>query len=415
MINALSYVKKNFINKRIAIAFSLLALFLILFTSCKSGYSTASQTKQGGGEKGEPRKVKVTKVIEMPLGEGVNVNGNLIAYDQTTVSVKVPGRLETIAVDLGSVVRKGQLLAKIGTRDYELRVQQAEAALAQARARVGLPLDGNDDKVDPEQTSTVRQAKAVMEEARLTKDRASQLVKEGVISKAEHDSAVASFKVAEGRYQDAIEEIRNRQALIAQRRSELALARQQLSDTSVIAPFDGKVEVKNASIGEYVAAGAPVVSIVKVNPLRFRAEVPERESKNISVGQNLRLSVDGANQNYSGRITRLSPSITQQNRVLVVEADIANDGSLRPGTFARAEIITNDSSKAVTVPSNTIITFAGIEKVIVVQNNKAVEKPITTGKRSGDIVEVLSGVNIGDTVVINPGNLQSGQTVVVAE
>jgi RND family efflux transporter MFP subunit len=393
-----------------------LALSLVSFTTaCKSGYSTSSQTRQGGSEKGEPRKVKVAKVVEMPLGEGVNVNGNLIAFDQATVSVKVPGRLETITVDLGSVVRKGQLIAKIGTRDYELRVEQAEAALAQARARVGLPLDGKDDKIDPEQTASVRQAKAVMEEARLTKERASQLVKDGVISKAEYDSAVASFKVAEGRYEDAIEEIRNRQALIAQRRSELALARQQLSDTSVLAPFDGKVEVKNASVGEYVAAGAPIVSIVKVNPLRFRAEVPERESKNISVGQNIRLSVDGATANYSGRITRLSPSITQQNRVLVIEADIANDGSLRPGTFARAEIVTDDSNRAVTVPSNAIVTFAGIEKVILVENGKAVEKPVTTGKRSGDLVEILSGVNIGDMVVINPGNLQSGQAVTVAE
>ncbi len=396
------------------VSLCMLALFLLFASACKSDYPASAQQRQGG-EKGEPRKVKTTKVAEMPLGEGVNVNGTLAAFEQTTVSVKVSGRLELITVDLGSVVRKGQLLGRLGTRDYELRIQQAEAALAQARARVGLSLEGNDDKVDPEQTATVRQARAVMDEARLTRDRAAQLVKDGVISKAEHDSAIASYKVAEGRYQDAIEEIRNRIAVVAQRRSELALAKQQLSDASVYAPIDGKIETKRVSVGEFLAAGAPVVDIVKINPLRFRAEVPERESNKITVGQNLRLSLDDASMNYSGRITRISPSISEQNRVLIIEADIANDGSLRPGAFARAEIVTDDSKMAVTVPSNTIISFAGIEKVIVIENGKAQEKPITTGKRSGDLVEVLSGVNTGDVVVVNPGNLQSGQPVTVAD
>ena len=86
------------------------------------------------------------------------------------------------------------------------------------------------------------------------------------------------YKVALSRYQDAIEEIRNRQALLAQRRSELSLARQQLADTAVYAPIDGIVQEKRASVGEYLAAGAPVVNIVRMDPLRLRAEVPERDA-----------------------------------------------------------------------------------------------------------------------------------------
>ena len=103
-----------------------------------------------------------------------------------------------------------------------------------------------------------------------------------MIAKAEFDTANAAFKVAEGRYQDAYEEIRNRQGVLAQRRSELALARQQLKDTAVVAPFDGIVQEKRASVGEYLAAGAPVVNIVRMDPLRLRAEIPERESHNCS-------------------------------------------------------------------------------------------------------------------------------------
>jgi len=389
----------------------LAALFL---TSCKSDYQ-ASQRQAQRGDTRAPRKVKTTTVVETPFGEMVTANGTLAAYDQTTVSVKVPGRVGAISVDLGSVVSQGQVIAQLDQEDYRLRVQQAEASLAQARARLGLAPSGADDNVDPEKTATVRQARAVLDEARYNRDRAARLVEQGVIAKAEFDNATATFKVAEGRYQDAYEEIRNRQGILAQRRSELALARQQLKDTAVIAPLNGVVQEKRTSVGEYLAAGAPVVNIVRMDPLRLRAEIPERESHTVRAGQNVRVTVEGDPSVYVGQITRLSPVIAEQNRVLMVEADVRNNGKLRPGSFAHAEIVTNDAKMAVTVPNNAIITFAGIEKVIVVQNGKALEKPITTGRRNAEFTEIVAGISVGEKVVVDPGNLQSGQPVEVVE
>jgi len=393
---------------------TLSSLSLSLFSSCKSDYpASARQSRAGDGK--SARQVKTTAVVETPFGETVNANGTLAAFDQTTVSVKVPGRLKTIAVDLGSVVSKGQVIAQVESEDYRLRIQQAEASLAQARARLGLAPDGADDKVDPEQTATVRQARAVLDEARFNRDRAAKLVEQGIIAKAEFDTANAGFKVAEGRYQDAYEEIRNRQGVLAQRRSEVALARQQLKDTAVVAPLDGIVQEKRASTGEYLAAGAPVVNIVRMDPLRLRAEIPERESQTVRPGQNVRVTVDGDANVYVGQITRLSPVIAEQNRMLVVEADVRNNGKLRPGAFAHAEIVTNDAKMAVTVPNNAIVTFAGIEKVLIVQNGKAVEKPITTGRRGTEFTEIVSGINIGEKVILEPGNLQTGQEVQVVD
>jgi RND family efflux transporter MFP subunit len=386
----------------------------LFFVSCKSDYQ-ASQRQGRGGDNRAPRKVKITAVAETPFGETVTANGTLAAFDQTTVSVKVPGRVRTISVDLGSVVRRGQVIAQVDSQDYNLRVQQAEAALAQARARLGLAPEGNNDRIDPEQTSTVRQARAVYDEARFSRDRAARLVEQGVIAKAEFDSANAAFKVAEGRYQDAYEEVRNRQGLLAQRRSELELARQQLKDTTVISPLDGIVQEKLTSVGEYMAAGAPVVNVVRMDPLRLRAEIPERESHTVRPGQDVRVTVDGDTNVYVGKIMRLSPVIAEQNRMLVVEADVRNNGTLRPGSFAHAEIVTNDAKMAVTVPNNAIVTFAGIEKVILVQNGKALERPITTGLRSSEFTEIVAGVNVGEKVIVDPGNLQSGQAVEVVE
>ncbi|HSK63020.1 MAG TPA: efflux RND transporter periplasmic adaptor subunit, partial [Pyrinomonadaceae bacterium] len=325
------------------------------------------------------------------------------------------GRIRTISVDLGTVVSRGQVIAQLDNTEYRLRVQQQEASLAQARARLGLAPDGTDDRVSPENTATVRQARAVLDEARHSRERAARLVEQGVIAKAEFDAANATFKVAEGRYQDAYEEIRNRQGVLAERRSELALARQQLKDTAVVAPLNGIVQEKVASVGEYLAAGAPLVNIVRMDPLRLRAEIPERESQIIRTGQDVRVTVEGDPIVYLGKIKRLSPVIAEQNRVLMVEADVRNNGQLRPGSFARAEIVTNDAKMAVTVPNNAVVTFAGIEKVIVVQNGKALEKPITTGRRSSEFTEVVAGVAVGEKVIVDPGNLQSGQAVEVVE
>jgi RND family efflux transporter MFP subunit len=278
-----------------------------------------------------------------------------------------------------------------------------------------LSADGKDDKVNPEDTGTVRQASAVLEEARLSRARAAKLIEQGIIARSEFDTVDATYKVALSRYQDAIEEIRNRQALLAQRRSELSLARQQLADTNVIAPIDGIVQEKRVSVGEYLAAGAAIVDIVQMDPLRLRAEVPEREAHDVRAGQHVRVTIDGDTNVYVGQIKRLSPVIAQQTRMLMVEADVRNNGKLRPGAFAHAEIVTNDARMAVTVPNSAIVTFAGIEKVIVVQNGKAQEKPVTTGRRSGEWTEIVAGVSLGDQVVVDPGNLQSGQAVEVID
>jgi RND family efflux transporter MFP subunit len=390
-------------------------LAALALASCKSDYQASQRQGTRAGDAKAPRQVKTTAVAETPFGETINANGTLAAFDQTIVGVKVPGRLSSISVDLGSVVRQGQVIAQIDPQDYRLRVQQADAALVQARVRLGLSPQGNDDAIDPEKTSTIRQARAVYDEARYARDRAAKLVEQGVIAKAEFDAANSAFKVAEGKYQDAYEEVRNRQGVLAQRKSELALAQQQLKDTAVVAPLDGVVQEKRTSVGEYLAAGAPIVNIVKMDPLRLRAEIPERESRAVKTGQDVRVTVEGDTNVYTGKITRLSPVIAEQNRILVVEADVRNNGTLRPGSFAHAEIVTNDAKMAVTVPNNAIVTFAGIEKVIVVQNGKALERPITTGRRSPEFTEIVAGVNVGEKVVVDPGNLQSGQAVEVVD
>ena len=223
----------------------------------------------------------------------MSATGTLAADEQVVLGTKVVGRLAEITVDLGSLVKQGQPVARIDTKDYQYRLDQAMAALKQARVRLGLPADGDDDRVDLAQTAVVRQAKAQLDQAQLERDRMAQLWERQLVARAELDAAVSAFQVAEGRYQDALEEVQNRQGMLLQRRSEVELARQQITDTVIASPIEGAVVERQASVGQYLAAGAAVVTIVRVHPLRLRLSVPEREAASVRPGQPVRVSVDG--------------------------------------------------------------------------------------------------------------------------
>jgi RND family efflux transporter MFP subunit len=355
--------------------------------------------------------VQVVRAEIRPLERIVIATGSLAAHEQATLSVKVPGRVESVAVDLGSAVNKGDLIAQLEQIDYELRQKQAAAALSQARARLGLPLEGTDDTVVEEQASLVKQARAVLEEARKNRERVVNLSKEGISSKSELDTVEAAYGVALNRYETALEEARMLLAVLTQRRIEFEISKQALRDTTIVAPFDGAIQERSASAGEYVQVGAPIATLVQTDPLRLRVEVPERQSIFVRTGQTVRVLVEGDTNQYTGRIARLSPALDEVNRMLVVEADVPNRGSLRPGLFVRAHIVTNDRDPGLTIPSAALVTFAGLEKVFIAQDGKAAERTVTTGRSGADWIEIKTGIKPGDLVVIDPGNLRTGQQV----
>jgi len=349
------------------------------------------------------------------MERAVTVTGSLAAEEAATLSAKIGGRMRSFPVDLGSVVKQGDIIAQVEPRDYELRLQQSAAALAQARATVGLPLEGTDDRFDPEQSSAVKQARAVLDEAKQNRERVVSLSTQGIASKSELDTVESIYKVALNRYEAAMEDTRTRQAVLAQRRAEWELAKQQLADTSLRAPFDGAVQGRLANLGEFLAAGSPVVKLVKIDPLRLRLEVPERDAASVRLGQRVRLTAEGDTNVYLGSLNRVSPAIDDASRMLMVEADIRNDGSLRPGLFARAHIITHENDEGLSVPANSLITFAGLEKVVVIAGGKAEEKTVTTGRRGAGWVEIVDGLKAGEKVVVEPGNLRTGEAVTVTE
>lgn len=384
-------------------------------------FSLAGALLSGCGKTGDSQtsgqNVELAKVVEVasaqlhPMTRVIMVTGTLAAQEQSILSAKVAGRLQYLAVDLGSLVHQGDLLAQIEPTDYELGLQQAAAALSQARAAVGLPPEGQDDRIRLELVSAVKQAKAVLDESAQNRGRVKSLSQSGIASQSELDTAEAAYQVALSRYDSALEEAGTRASAVAQRRAEYELARKKLADASVRAPFDGAVQSRPGHLGEFVAPGTPILQLVRIDPLRLRLQVAERESTLVRTGQVVYLFVEGDTNAYTGQIARLSPALDEQSRMLLVEADVPTRGCLRPGLFARAKLSVDEHQEGLSVPPNALITFAGIEKVVVVEAGKALEKVVITGRRGPDWVEIISGIGTSAQVILDPGGLRTGQPV----
>ena len=392
---------------------STLILSALFLFACSSAPQAPIDSKGRGDRPASPtRQVQTVLAEEKPVDQLVTVTGTLAADQEVILGFKVSGRLSEIPVDLGSSVQKGQTIAKLDTTDFELRVRQAEAALQQARVRLGLSPEDPDFSVDIVNTAVAKQARAEMDAAKSHLDRAKLLFDKGLLPKADFDTTNSAYKVAEAKYEDSLEEVRNRQGVLAQRRSELEIARQQLADTLLTAPITGMIRQRNANAGQYLAAGTPVVTLVQMHPLRLKTAVPERDARMIHVDQPVRVTVEGAPGKHEGRVARISPSFDETNRTLLVETEVSNtSGILRPGGFSRADIVVAAGYRALLVPPASVVSFAGIDRVFTVKDGKASEKRIKAGRRSDDGVEIVEGISAGDMVVLNPGNMADGEKV----
>lgn len=400
----------NFIrNKRTLIALALLSLSML--AACSSKNKEASTKADSKDESAAPIQVTTAPVVERSTNRRVEVVGSLEAEDEVTVSSQASGNLDEITVDLGSAVRRGQVIARIDQRELKLKVDQAEGTLHQAEARLGIK---RGEKIDPQKQPDVRLAFAALERARYDLNASSSLAESGDISKQQLDVYQKTVDQAEARYQAALENVRNLEAIIEEKRAALDLAKKQLTDTAIISPIDGVVKEKVASRGEYLQPGKPIVTIVQINPLRLKLEVPETFAAGIGRGQVVTLKVDSfPDREFKGVIKRINPSMDEKNRSLMAEGQVTNEsGLLRPGMFARAQIVSDKKGTALMVPEKAVVSLAGVNKVFVVDGGRAVERLVKLGARDGSLVEILEGIKSGERVITtNAEQLHDGASV----
>jgi RND family efflux transporter MFP subunit len=356
----------------------------------------------------------------------VRAQGSLIADEVTTVGAKVAGRVLEVHVDLGDEVRQGTPLITLDRREFELQVTQAEAQLSQVRAAVGLRPGDLADRLEPPNAPPSREAKAIWDEAVTQLERQRELRVRNASSEVEFDQAAAAERVAEARYASALNGVREKLALISVREAELALASQRLQEAITLAPFDGKIQNRLVAPGTFVQVGQPLVAMVRTGTLRFRGSMPERSAHRLAVGQQVTLRIESSDEPFRLEISRISPALDELSRSLLFEANVSNqDGQLRPGLFAEAELVLDPQATALVVPRSAVVQFAGTEKVWKVVDGLAREQPVRVGRRAGDAVEISSGLAPGDVIVVDGsqgrvarvdqeerGNLSSVQTTI---
>lgn len=381
-----------------------------------SAASAPSESNRQSPSSEEAQAVRSSRARLEPWETVLTTQGNLEADESSSVGFKVPGRVVEIAVDVGSIIAPQAVIARLDEVDYQLRVERALSQVKQARALLGLPLDGEDDRVEVEETTQVRLARAVLAEAAQRRLRVETLRNDGVVDEAELDTAVSAARVAEERVHEAMQDIANLRAQLLERRSDLALARQQLADCSLRSPYEGVVVRRRSGRGDFVTAGQAVFDVVRIDPIRLRIAVPEKFGPQVALGQAVRFSVEGDASVHESKVARLPPALERSNRTLFLEADVANTAvagvhRLRAGSFAKVILVLDPTTNSLTVPTAALRSFAGVDRVIAVEDGKAKEILVTVGRREESRVEILKGIPEGTEVILDPGSLTTGRPV----
>jgi RND family efflux transporter MFP subunit len=364
------------------------------------------------GAPGEELSVATAPVLRTPIPRKIEFVGSLAGVEQVTLSSEVDGTVEKVHADLGDPVRKGQVLMSVAQDEFIFRRDQARAEAAQIAAKLGIPPEA--ETADVEQTSLVRKALAEYDNARKDLERRKDLAAKNLIAKKEIDDAEARFLVAEANVRAAREEANNLLATLRAKRAQTGLAEKKLRDTLARSPIEGFIEARLVSAGEYVKVGTPLFRIVDDRPIRLLGEVPESYAASLKSGLPVDLSVDSRpGKTFRGTVRRISPASNPANRAIQVEANFPNDDrALKSGSFGKAAILLRVDPDGVSIPKQAVVTFAGIEKVFVIDNNVARERRVKLGDDLGDRVEVVEGVSAGQQVAVSrTGKLVEGSRV----
>jgi RND family efflux transporter MFP subunit len=301
-------------------------------------------------------------------------------------------------------------LIVIDSEEFKLRVAQTEAQLKQVRAAIGLQAGVPLSSLDPLNSPPVRETKAVLDETTQQVSRLKTLYRQSAVVEADMEQAESALRVAEARYRSALNSVREKMALVDVQTAQLELAKRELSETTILAPFAGKVQRRLAAVGSFVQAGQPLLELVRTDVLRYRATVPERYAQRLAIGQTVNVVL--ANENQQVRVTRISPALDTVTRSLTFEADVDNSSQrLRGGLFAAGELVLDNQSEATVIPTSSVLRFAGVDKVWRVNQGKVTEAVVQLGRQTGERVEVIEGVARGDTILLDAKRGQPGKYV----
>ncbi len=300
---------------------------------------------------------KATKTETMPQVELV---ATIEAVEQAAIAAKVTGTITELPVVLGSRVKQGDVLVKISAEEISARVLQAQAQLAQAKRNL------------------VREQK---------------LLKKNATTSETVNSMRDMFAVAQASLQET---------------------QTMLGYTTITAPFAGVITRKPANTGDLATPGTPLLQLENDTALQAVTAVPESLISGIAIGDTLSVEIPAARLTIPGTVAEIAPAADPRSRTAAVKINLSKDPGLRTGQFARVQLPVNPA-QTLLIPQSAVVPFGQMDKVFVLEDGKAQLRLVRTGTVRDDQVEILTGIEPGDTVIIdNNALLVSGQPVTVS-
>lgn len=401
-------------------------------------------------------KTAVAKVEQIPTY--FEATGTLASDAESDVAPSIGGKIARVNFDVGSYVKKGDVLVRLDARDAEIRLQQALSQLEQAKKAVDQAEAGVDQAVanlrqtqvrlgvrdgetfDIEDFSQVISVSAQLKLAEAELKRYENLVETGDVSRSAYDLkrsqrdsllgqlrearsnaavAIRAINTAEAGVKSARTQVANAKAAVGTAEVQVAQARKNVADNVILAPISGYVSERNADPGEYISPNQPnakLATIVRTAVLRLKIEVPEQSIAKVAVGQSVSAQVSAyPDRNFAGTIVRKLPSLNPQSRTLTVEAEIDNPGGLlKPGQFATVRITQSKPAPAVMVPAAAVRAIGETNVVFVIKDGIANERLVQIGLLENDFIEIKQGVSENEVVAVD--NLDKlGDGVIVAQ
>ena len=318
---------------------------LLLMAGCRSKGKNDGPPQQMGVN--QPA-LSVEGFVAKPqsLNDLVEVPGSIMPYEATEIHPEVSGRIVLLNVNEGNFVNKGALLAKIYDGDLQAQLKKLEVQL---------------------------------DIAEQNEKRSAQLLKIQGISQADYDLSMLNVNNI---------------------KADIEITKADISKTIILAPFSGKLGLKNISPGAFVTSATVITTIGQVNQLKLQFTVPEKYGSELKKGQDIQFSVDGSQKVFHANVAASEISIAEDTRSLLVRAIIKGQNPvLIPGAFAKVKIIMGATDDAIMIPNSAIVPLGRKKQTFLYRAGKAVPADITTGIRDSSNIQVLTGINAGDTIL----------------
>lgn len=377
----------------------LLPAILILMTAACSRHET--RVAAAGAEQ-RAAAVQVETVADSEIADIYQASGSVRAHYSAAIAAKIAANILEVRVQSGDHVQAGQTLIVLDRRDLEANLRRTEAA----RAEVESAID--------ETENVITAARANFDLARVTHRRFQDLLAKASVSQQEFDESQARLRSAEAAFEMAASKRRQVEARRSQAEAEIAAARVALGYATLTAPFAALVTERKADPGSLATSGAPLLTLEQEGNLRLEASIDESRLGLVRVGESVAVEIDGLNRTVTARVAEIVPSVDAATRSFTVKIDLPPLPGPRAGMFGRAGFAAR-KREAMLVPQSAVLERGQIRSVYVVEGDTARLRFVTLGEGRDGQREILSGLTVGERIIVTPPALLSDGTRVAIQ